>query len=50
MTTKTIRIMFYDMEQKKFIVDTVEIDETEKQMESESKEDDEDHSAFHAFA
>lgn len=49
MTTKTIRIMFYDMIQKKFLVDTVEVEETEAQTDEESAVDERHTQRDHAY-
>lgn len=46
---KTIRIMFFDDVQKKFVVDTMEVEENEESRESETVENDNERSTRQAF-
>lgn len=46
---KTIRIMFFDDVQKKFVVDTMEVEENEEQSDNESVNDKNERSVQSAF-
>ena len=50
MTTKQIRIMFYDEKQGAWVVDTMEVTEDEREQESETSQDTNDSPATRVMA